>query len=157
MVDGSSCYQLFGCRGYEIEEATTTLADMFSAINLFRIARMGFGCADVREPGCDFVIVDVAEDETLSFGGDIWYEPEHGDEVRLFHDQFTLPVDEPMPAYHMLEGSSGYGTFQLRVLIEEVEESTWNCTNKKSDIRLLASLFSPVIFSMKDYTGCEVV
>ncbi len=120
--DGGSCSWLFGCRGYEIEEATTSIADIFNAINLFRMVCIGFGCAEINAPAQDFVIVEVGEGENLSFGGDIWYEPEHGGDIRLFHDQYTLPVDEPMPTHHVLEDSSGYGTFQLRVLVEEVEE-----------------------------------
>lgn len=119
--DGGSCSWLFGCRGYEIEEATTRITDMFNAINLFRMVCMGPGCAEVSAPDRNFVIVEVGEGENLSFGGDIWYEPEHGGDIRLFHDQFTLPADGPMPAHHVLEDSSGHGTFQLRVLIEEVE------------------------------------
>jgi hypothetical protein len=119
--DGGGCSWVFGCRGYEIEETTTAIADMFSAINLVRLTCFGPGCMEVNAPDHDFVIVELNEGENLSFGGDIWYEQDHGADGRLFHEQFTLAADEPIPAHHVLEDSNSHGTFQLRVLVEEVD------------------------------------
>lgn len=120
--DGGSCFWIIGCRGYEIEEATTPIMNIFNAINLYRLTCVGLGCMGVNAPDRDYVIVEMNEGENLSFGGDIWYEQEHGSDIRLFHDQYTLAVDESMPTHHILEDTNSHGTFQVRVLIEEVEE-----------------------------------
>ncbi|MHC1781802.1 MAG: hypothetical protein AB9891_03380 [Anaerolineaceae bacterium] len=100
--------------------AAIDIAEMFHDMLAAGASCLGSGCMESYAPENNYLIIDVGEGDDISFGGSIWDEEAYGDDVRLFHDSYTLGADVPLPTEYILSDENDLANLTVRVRIEEV-------------------------------------